>query len=126
MVLPQLVAELLVTHGAAEFGIDALMIEHVVAVCAARSGLQIGGTINVADAEVFEIAGHFAGFEKPESGFQLQPIGAARQSFGWTRHVTFCSTAGRRSPTAEFRPSRDDCSIRSPFRRWLYSIDKSS
>ena len=60
---------------AAELGVQLRVVDHVVAVRAARRRLQVRRAVQVADAEVGEVAGDRGGVVEGEPGVQLDPVG---------------------------------------------------
>ena len=66
--------ETLMSFFAAEFCVDGLMIDDVIAVHAARSCLQIGRAIYVRDAKRFEIWSDPDGVVECEASVQLQTV----------------------------------------------------
>ena len=58
----------------AEFGVDALMIQAVVAVRTAGGSLKIWRAVHVADAQCFEIVSDFGGFLEAEARPQLEAV----------------------------------------------------
>jgi len=65
---------------AADLGVEALVIEHVVAVRAAGAGLQVGRSVDVADAEIVQIGSELGGVLEGEAGVKLQAIGCFRRA----------------------------------------------
>src|SRR5262249_60209258 len=63
---------------AGEFGIERIMVDDVVAVRAARSCLQEGRSIKVADAECLEVRPERGGVVEAELGRELDTIGCER------------------------------------------------
>ena len=57
---------------------DLRVVDHVVAVRGAGRGLQDRREVDVADAELSQIAGDRGGLREPEPGVQLEPIGGDR------------------------------------------------
>jgi len=66
--------ETLVGFFASQFGIDALVIDNVVTVHAAWSGLQVWRAINVRDSERFEIRSDPNGVVERKASVQLQAV----------------------------------------------------
>jgi len=79
-------AETLMSFFAAEFGIDALMIDDIVAVHAAGSCLQIRRAIDMRDTKGLEIGSDPYGVVECESGVQLQTISGVWNS----KHYFLC------------------------------------
>ena len=67
-------AETLMGFFASEFLIYGLMIDDVVAVHAARSGLQVGRAVHMRDTQGLEIGRDLDGVVECEAGVQLQPV----------------------------------------------------
>jgi hypothetical protein len=86
-------AETLMSFFAAEFGVDALMIDDVVAVHAAGSGLQIGRAIDMRDTERLEIGSDPYGVVECEAGVQLQTVSGVGNS-GHISYVGFALGMG--------------------------------
>ena len=62
----------------AEIGIEAAMVDDVVAVRAARAGRQIGRRIDVADAELRQVRRQPRGLGEAEARAELQAVGGSR------------------------------------------------
>jgi hypothetical protein len=61
--------------GAAEFGVEPAVVDDVIAVRAAGRGLQVRGAIEMADAQVSEIADDGRGIIEGEARMQLDTVG---------------------------------------------------
>ena len=79
-VLGQGPAHPLVAERAAQFGVRPVVIEHVVAVRAARHRLQVRRAINVRHAQLGQVVGDLSDPIEPECGLKLQAIGGARNT----------------------------------------------
>src|SRR5262249_33086186 len=71
--------EALVAGRAAELGVDAPVIDDVVAVRAAGGGLEVGRRVDVAHAERGQVVGHRGGGLETEAGMQLEAVGRDRR-----------------------------------------------
>ena len=74
-----------------ELGVEAVVVDDVVAVGAARMGCQVGRGVKVTDAEPLEVGGEPGGRVEVEPLVELDPVGGAR------RHVGFPVTWRRSS-----------------------------
>ncbi len=63
---------------AAELGVEPVMVDDVVAMCAARTRFEERRGVEMADAEVFEIGNERGGVVEAEGLGELQPIGGER------------------------------------------------
>ena len=68
-----------------QLGVERVMIDDVVAVGAARPRLEIGGGIEMADAEPGKVGGQLGGAVEAEILVELQAVGGAGND---GRHVT--------------------------------------
>ncbi len=64
--------------GTAQLRVDLGVVHHVIAVGAARGGLQVGRQVDVAHAQGGQIGHHRRRFVESEARPQLQPVGRAR------------------------------------------------
>ncbi len=60
---------------AAEFRIQAVVADNVIAVLASGAGFENGRTIQIADAQLFEVGKNLFGVGKCELGVHLHAIG---------------------------------------------------
>ena len=63
---------------APELGVDAAVVDHVVAVPAPRGGLQVGRGVEVTHPEVGQVVDHGRGVVEGEAGVKLQAVGGQR------------------------------------------------
>ena len=62
----------------ADLGVEPVVVDDVVAVATARTGLEVGRAIDVADAELGEVRDSIGGALEAEVGVQLHSIRGAR------------------------------------------------
>ena len=127
--LAQPLAEALVRLRAAQLLVDPAVIDHVIAMHAARRRLQIRRAVDVRDAEVAKIFGDGRGVLKGESLMELQPISGSRNSQHNNRRRS-------RVYLVEVRTCREGCRFHKPSAcnrvrcapqgLWLYPRDESS
>src|SRR5580704_12554279 len=72
---PQGAHEALELLGRADLGVEAVVIDHVVAVRAAGAGAEVGRAVHVADAERGQVRHHRDGVAERETGVELQAVG---------------------------------------------------
>jgi hypothetical protein len=63
-----------VSFGAAKLVIHLMMVDDIITVCAARHGLEVGRTIEMADAEFREIVNNGCGVVKTKTSMKLNSI----------------------------------------------------
>ena len=74
------------SFGAAQFLVDLLMVDHIVAVSAAGRRLQVRGAIKMTDAQLGKIVGNCRDFGKTEAGVELKRD--KWRAGQWTRRST--------------------------------------
>ncbi len=77
---------------AAQLTVHTVVIDHVIAVHGAGTGLQIRRAVHMRDAQIAQVAGDRAGVVKGEAFVKLQPVGGVGDA--WHARVKNLSVQG--------------------------------